>query len=169
MSTPTIIPLTQTIQHPGLRVARLPAALAGKVDGVFAVVQGGEFGGRRYERGDLLVCQGAANDCDTVIIAPRGRGSFRLGTVQGSFVLGESKTPFSASRWSVAGRVIAVVTLHTELMAQSATVRIPTNVRASVAVQSPAPRAWRAIAKRHADKAPAAVERRQLSLFAVAA
>ncbi len=163
MSTIRIVPLTDALTHPGLDVARLPEAWLHHGDLLFVVLTGGFFGGQRLNSGDLLVCRGDIDEGDTVIINPRGRGTARLGTIDGTTVKGASGEPCSGARWVVAGRLFAVVQSTTALAPH----RVPMQLAAAPAptrVNDTHTRAWRAIA-RNAHKVTEPT-RRQLSLFA---
>ena len=98
-------PLLVPALHAAPRVrARLPPAVSAA--DLFVVAEEGTFGGRRWRQGELIEV-GVAGD-GVAVLAPRGFGRVRLGTVQGARLFGDAGEPCSAERWAVAGFVRAV-------------------------------------------------------------
>ena len=101
MFAPLLIPAL----HAAPRVrSRLPRE-ASATD-LFVVAEEGTFGGRRWRQGELIEVSGAGDG--VAVLAPRGFGRVRLGTVQGSRLFGDAGEPCSAERWAIAGYVRAV-------------------------------------------------------------
>lgn len=103
MAAPTLVSLART---------DLPGQLAGLPDQqheFFLVAEAGEFGGRWFQPGDLLVCGGDPRGGEPVVLVPRGHGRPRLGTVQGKRLIGDAGELCHEVRWRVAGRVVSVV------------------------------------------------------------
>jgi hypothetical protein len=108
MVQPRIVPLTQFLRHPALRLPSLPP-VSERVR-LFVVVSGGGFGGRRWYVGDLVVCQRRANQVEgQVMLEARGLGRPRLGTLVEGALFGDGGEACSPARWRVAGEVVAVL------------------------------------------------------------
>ena len=98
-SAPSIRPLTEPLRG----VPALPR------DGVqlFVVTREGRFSGRTFGTGEVLVCRGEARSADLTVLVARGHGRPRLGSVQGSRLIGDAGEPCLAERWQAAGKLVA--------------------------------------------------------------
>ncbi len=76
---------------------------------VFSVARDGEFGGRSFRSGELVIVSGTPEQGDSVVLVARGPGRPMLGRVDGLRLLGDHGEPCLLSRWSVAGRLVGVV------------------------------------------------------------
>lgn len=76
----------------------------------FLVVEAGEFHGSSLSAGDVLVCEGPADERGAaVVLVPAGVGRPMVGTVEAGELFGDAGEPCRASRWHVAGRIASVV------------------------------------------------------------
>jgi hypothetical protein len=101
MFAPLLIPALAAAPRVRSRLPRGSSA-----SDLFVVAEEGSFGGRRWRQGDLIEVSGTGDG--VAVLAPRGFGRVRLGTVQGTRLFGDAGEPCSAERWSVAGYVRAV-------------------------------------------------------------
>lgn len=106
MAAPTLVPLGPSDRAVLPAGAGLPAVEAQEL---FLVVVEGEFAGRVFAAGDLLVCGGRAHHGDLVVLVPRGHGRPRLGSIKGARLLGDAGEPCHEVRWRIAGRLVSVV------------------------------------------------------------
>ena len=82
---------------------------------VFRVVQEGEFAGRQWREGAILLCHGEPRTGDAVVLVARGRqGRPRMGRVEGTRFFGEAGEPCHPARWRVAGRLVGAGELRGE-------------------------------------------------------
>ena len=89
--------------------ARGPSSESEEAPEMFRVVEGGVFAGRRWQRGEVIVCRGEPRNGEPVVLAVRGRqGRPRLGRVGGTRCLGEAGEPGHPGRWRLSGRIVAV-------------------------------------------------------------
>ncbi len=102
MAAPHLIPFRRAA--PSVR-QRCPRQV--DPDRLYVVVEGGTFDGRRWDSGELVEAD-PMGDEGIAILAPRGVGRVKLGTVSGTRLYGDSGEPCLAERWVVAGRVRAV-------------------------------------------------------------
>lgn len=105
---PILAPLYAVLSRAGIDAAVIPASIRAPGTVLFAVVSSGEFAGRRYQTGEVLVCRGAEVG-EPVVLAPRGPGRPMLGHVDGERLLGDAGEPCAPERWSAAGRVERVL------------------------------------------------------------
>lgn len=85
-------------------------ALPPEVEGaeLFRVRQGGQFAGRLWVPGEVMMCRGEARSGDAVVLVSRGRqGRPRVGRMQGTRFLGEVGEPCHPARWRACGKVVA--------------------------------------------------------------
>lgn len=100
MAFPAIVPLLAA--NPELR-RRQP----GVMTALYLVTESGQFAGRCWSVGELVeVAEG--EDDGPAVLAPRGFGRCRLGSVRGLRLFGAADEPCSPQRWCVKGRVCAV-------------------------------------------------------------
>jgi hypothetical protein len=83
---------------------RLGSVARAEVGEAFVVLSAGEFGGRCFAVGDVLIAEPGAGNGPVILVA-RGPGRPRLGSVCGSAVTGDAGEPCSGHRWRVAGGI----------------------------------------------------------------
>ena len=91
----------------GLELGSLEPDVA---ESAFVVVSAGAFGGRWFERGDVLVCTEGARPGQAVVLVAHGRGRPRLGHQRGQGFTGDRGEPCSSDRWMAAGAVQCIWT-----------------------------------------------------------
>lgn len=74
----------------------------------FSVTQAGEFGGRSFAVGDVLLCA-ASGRVGIAVIRAGARLRPRLGTIRGGHIWGELGEPCHPARWTSAGTVCVVL------------------------------------------------------------
>lgn len=75
---------------------------------LFRVVEGGEFAGRAWVAGEIMMCRGEPRSGDAVVLVARGRqGRPRVGQVVGTRFLGEVGEPCHPARWRASAKVVA--------------------------------------------------------------
>lgn len=74
----------------------------------FEVVQAGEFLGRSYRCGEVLVVGGRPRMGEPLVLLARGMGRPRMGSLSASGLRGPVGELCSRQRWSSAGRVLSV-------------------------------------------------------------
>jgi hypothetical protein len=100
MTAPVLVPMNRAAATLRSRFTH------GPLEQLYVVVEAGFFGGRQWARGEVV---DAGDEGDGVaILAPRGHGRPRLGTVQGTRLFGDAGEPCLAARWAVLGRVKAI-------------------------------------------------------------
>lgn len=98
-------PTLRSVLDASPRVRALLPALPEHVE-AFVVVHEGAFGGREHAAGDILICRGAVDDGDTVLVA-LGHGRPRLGSVIDGRLVGDAGEPCHPARWRAAGQLVA--------------------------------------------------------------
>ena len=76
---------------------------------LFRVARGGNFCGRWWTPGELLVCKGQPTEGNLVVIAARGIGAPSLGRIVGGRVRGAFGELCSMTRWQIIGKLAAIV------------------------------------------------------------
>ena len=110
MSAPRILPVHEVLETAPELVHGLDLddILVGGGTSAFAVVSSGDFGGRWFERGDVVVCVQGARPGEAVVLVAHTRGRPRLGHQRGAGFTGDRGEPCSAERWAAAGAVRAL-------------------------------------------------------------
>ncbi|MBT3223598.1 MAG: hypothetical protein HN348_31390 [Proteobacteria bacterium] len=99
MQAPRIQPLKNT--HPALK--HLEGYQA------FEISTEGHFMGRRWSRGEVVLCDAHMRDGDAIVLVPRGMGRARLGFLMGATLVGDRGEPCGKVRWLPIGRLSAIV------------------------------------------------------------
>jgi len=86
---------------------------------LFRITRGGNFCGRWWTPGELVVCKGQPTEGNLVVIAARGIGAPSLGRIVGGRVRGAFGELCSSSRWQVIGKLAAIVDALPPLPASS--------------------------------------------------
>jgi len=117
MAAPRIDSLHSVLSHSSALVQGLDLGqvFSDPESSAFVVLTAGDFGGRWFERGEVLVCGGPARPGQTVVLVAHGRGRPRLGHQRGVGFTGDRGEPCSMERWMAAGRVLQVWTRTDEL------------------------------------------------------
>lgn len=105
---PVLAPLFAVLSRAGIDAAVIPASIRAPGTVLFAVVSAGDYAGRHYLTGEVLVCRGAEVG-EPVVLTPRGPGRPMLGRIDGERLLGDAGEPCAPERWSAAGRVERVL------------------------------------------------------------
>jgi len=128
---------------------------------LFVVESGGQYAGRNFQAGELVVCGDGARAGESVVLVPRGRGRVRLGAVKGTHLIGDGGEVCSQARWAVAGHLKAII--------RPVAVDEPRDEQ--VSVRLPVPRGWvvepwrQSVRQRLASRAKERRSEDQLSLF----
>lgn len=107
--SPTLAPLLTVLSRAGIDTAIVPEAFRPVRQHLYAVIESGDFGGRRYAVGEVVVCRGEATNTEPVVLVPRGPGRPMLGRVVGEALTGDAGEPCAPARWTVAGRIERVL------------------------------------------------------------
>lgn len=105
---PVLAPLFAVLSRAGIDAVVIPPSIRAPGTVLFAVVSSGDFAGRRYLTGEVLVCRGAEVG-EPVVLTPRGPGRPMLGRIEGERLLGDAGEPCAPERWSTAGKVERVL------------------------------------------------------------
>lgn len=103
--SPTLAPLLTVLSRAGIDAAIVPEALRPIRQHLYAVIEAGDFGGRRYAVGEVVVCRGEPAATEPVVLVPRGPGRPMLGRVDREAITGDAGEPCAPARWTVAGRI----------------------------------------------------------------
>lgn len=96
--TPRILPVSEVYRQAGVP--------CDPSEGRWIVVEGGAFGGRRWEVGALVAVDPEERD-GVVLLVPRGLGRARFGERHGEGLTGEAGEACSPRRFVVAGTPVA--------------------------------------------------------------
>ena len=98
------VPFLRIASPQHARPAGIPATAQ-----VFSVARDGQFGGRSFRAGELVIVAGQPEQGDSVVLIANGPGRPMFGQVDGHRLLGMHGEPCLLSRWQVAGRLAGVV------------------------------------------------------------
>jgi hypothetical protein len=111
---PVLAPLLVVLSRAGIDQAVIPPSIRAPGTVLFAVISAGDYAGRTYTTGEVLVCRGADSG-EPVVLTPRGPGRPMLGRVdhdkvtRSTRLVGDAGEPCAPERWSAAGTVERVL------------------------------------------------------------